>query len=281
MRTILLSLLLASVAATPAVASRPGDEDGQRPRVQRNEADNGPRAESPRQDRSERPSFDRRDRGEQPRFEAREQQPAPRAMTADPGWQRRGADDSALHAGRDPRPAFERGGVQENIDQVQQRFERREQAIRDTRGEGAETRQWGPNDPRRYGGGFRQQVSDVPRPGTQPQLRQDGARTQPVQWNRGWRSDNRYDWQNQRRRHRSWFHVGVYYDPFGWNYQRFQPGWRLWPDYYSSRYWIDDPWMYRLPYAPPGTRWIRYWDDALLVDTWTGQVIDAIPNFFW
>ena len=25
--------------------------------------------------------------------------------------------------------------------------------------------------------------------------------------------------------------------------------------------------MYRLPYAPPGYVWVRYWNDALLVDT--------------
>ena len=30
-----------------------------------------------------------------------------------------------------------------------------------------------------------------------------------------------------------------------------------------------------------GHRWVRYWDDALLVDTWTGQVVDVIHSFFW
>jgi hypothetical protein len=34
-------------------------------------------------------------------------------------------------------------------------------------------------------------------------------------------------------------------------------------------------------YAPRGFRWIRYWDDAVLVDTWTGEVIDVLHNFFW
>lgn len=279
MRIILFSLLLASVAASPAMASRPVDEDGHPGRVERSEGNDKPRPDAPRQERSERPSFAGGEGAEQPRFEPREQ-PAPRMMTGDPGWQRRSADDSALHAGRDPRAGFQRGGAEENIDQVQQRFERRAQVIRETRGEDAGGRQWA--DPaRHYDGGSRLQVSDIPRPGTQPQFRNDGRRTQPVQWDRHWRGDSRYDWQNQRRRHRSWFHVGIYYDPFGWGYQRFQPGWRLWPDYYSNRYWINDPWMYRLPYAPPGTRWIRYWDDALLVDVFTGQVIDAIPNFFW
>ena len=42
----------------------------------------------------------------------------------------------------------------------------------------------------------------------------------------------------------------------------------------------SDP-KYGLPYAPPGYQWVRYYDDALLVDTWSGQVVDVINNFFW
>jgi Ni/Co efflux regulator RcnB len=100
-------------------------------------------------------------------------------------------------------------------------------------------------------------------------------------WRGDWRSDHRYDWRRHRDRNRSIFRIGVYFDPFGWNYRRYNVGWRLWPDYYSSSYWIHDPWMYRLPAAYPGTRWIRYHDDALLVDSWSGEVIDVIYSFFW
>jgi Ni/Co efflux regulator RcnB len=124
-------------------------------------------------------------------------------------------------------------------------------------------------------------VSDTPREGTQPRLRTEHRRTSPVNWTTTWRNDRKYDWKDHRRRHRSLFHLGFYYDPFGWSYRPYQIGWRLWPSYYSSRYWINDPWQYRLPYAPPGTRWIRYYDDAVLIDTWTGQVVDVIYNFFW
>jgi Ni/Co efflux regulator RcnB len=101
------------------------------------------------------------------------------------------------------------------------------------------------------------------------------------EWRHDWRNDRRYDWRRHRDRHRSIFHVGIYYDPFGWNYRRYNVGWRLWPDYYRSNYWIHDPWMYRLPTTYPGTRWIRYHNDALLVDTWSGEVIDVIYGFFW
>ena len=125
-------------------------------------------------------------------------------------------------------------------------------------------------------------VSNTPHEGTQPPLRVDSrSRDRNHHWDTSWRDNHRYDWQDWRRHHRSHFHLGLYYDPFGWSYQPYQIGWRLWPNYYSSRYWINDPFEYRLPYAPPGYRWIRYWDDAILVDTFTGEAVDVIHNFFW
>ena len=124
-------------------------------------------------------------------------------------------------------------------------------------------------------------VSNTPREGTQPALRTDRRRIETTSWSTHWRNDHRYDWRTHRHHHHSLFHLGIYYDPFGWNYRPYQIGWRLWPSYYSSRYWINDPWQYRLPYAPPGTQWVRYYDDAVLVDMWSGQVVDVIYNFFW
>jgi Ni/Co efflux regulator RcnB len=125
-------------------------------------------------------------------------------------------------------------------------------------------------------------VGDIPRQGTQPPMRVDNRwRSNHTQWSTNWRHDHRYDWRDWRRHHGSSFHLGFYYDPFGWGYQPFSIGSRLWPNYYSSSYWLSDPWQYRLPYAPPGTQWIRYYNDALLVDIYTGEVIDAIQGFFW
>ena len=126
-------------------------------------------------------------------------------------------------------------------------------------------------------------VSSTPREGSQPPPRiENHRRTNWASWSTShWRRDHRYNWQDHRRRHRSIFHLGFYSDPFGWGYRPYQIGWRLWPSYYSSRFWLNDPYQYRLPYAPPGYRWIRYYDDAILVDTWNGQVVDVIYNFFW
>jgi Nickel/cobalt transporter regulator len=128
-------------------------------------------------------------------------------------------------------------------------------------------------------------ISPTPRPGTQPPPPTTTARpgnAPSVNWSSSrWRKDRRYDWYKHRNRYWWLFQLGWYSDPFGWGYQPYGIGWRMWPSYYSSQYWLNDPWQYRLPYAPAGTRWIRYWDDAVLVDTWSGQVVDVIYNFFW
>ena len=102
-------------------------------------------------------------------------------------------------------------------------------------------------------------------------------------WNRDWRRDSRYDWQRYRSSNRSFYRLSPYSDPYGsrYGYQRFSIGSLLNSFFYSNRYWIQDPYDYRLPYASSGYRWVRYYDDVLLVDTRTGYVVDVINNFFW
>ncbi|HWW59039.1 MAG TPA: RcnB family protein [Sphingopyxis sp.] len=101
-------------------------------------------------------------------------------------------------------------------------------------------------------------------------------------WNRDWRSDRRYDWRSYRDRNRSHYRMPRYYNPYrGYGYTRFSIGFSLNSLFYSQRYWINDPGYYRLPPAYGGYRWIRYYDDALLVDTYSGEVVDVIHDFFW
>lgn len=100
--------------------------------------------------------------------------------------------------------------------------------------------------------------------------------------NRGWRHDRRYDWYRHRAANRSIFRLGSYYAPYrGYSYSRIGIGIRLGAPFYSNRYWINDPWQYRLPPAYGPYRWVRYYDDALLVDIYSGQVVDVIYDFFW
>lgn len=109
-----------------------------------------------------------------------------------------------------------------------------------------------------------------------------GDRNWRNDWNHGWRNDRRYDWRGWRNNHRNVFRGSRYYAPYrGWNYRRFSIGIFLEPLFYGQNYWIGDPWQYRLPPAPYGTEWVRYYNDVMLVDIYTGEVVDVIYDFFW
>lgn len=102
-------------------------------------------------------------------------------------------------------------------------------------------------------------------------------------WNRDWRRDNRYDWLGWRASNRNAFHLPRYYAPYGWNqgYRRFGIGATLSSVLFAQNYWINDPWSYRLPATDGDFQWVRYYNDALLVDTYTGEVVDVITDIFW
>ena len=102
-------------------------------------------------------------------------------------------------------------------------------------------------------------------------------------WNRGWRNDRRYDWYSYRNYNRDYYRMSRYVNPYGYGYgyQRFGIGFYLDSLFYSSAYWINDPWSYRLPSAYDGYRWVRYYDDVLLIDMRSGYVVDVIHDFFW
>jgi hypothetical protein len=101
-------------------------------------------------------------------------------------------------------------------------------------------------------------------------------------WNRDWRQDNRYNWQSYRNYNRDIFRLGRYSSPYrGYSYSRLSIGFTLNSLFFGSNYWIDDPWSYRLPEAYGPYRWIRYYDDAVLVDIYSGEVLDVIHDFFW
>ena len=101
-------------------------------------------------------------------------------------------------------------------------------------------------------------------------------------WNRGWRNDNRYNWYSYRNHNRNHYRLGRYHSPYNnWSYRRLSVGFFLDDLFYSNRYWIDDPYSYRLPDAYGPYRWVRYYDDALLVNIYTGEVVDVINGLFW
>lgn len=108
------------------------------------------------------------------------------------------------------------------------------------------------------------------------------SRDNDRRWSNNWRQDRRYDWNGFRNANRNHFRMPRYFAPYrGYNYSRLSVGIFLNSGFYGSNYWINDPWSYRLPPAYAGYRWVRYYNDVILVDTFTGEVADVIPNFFW
>jgi len=305
MRKIFFGLLLAGAAAPALAAGGPGfhirqhddppareqsQQESRAERPARNDGEARPQNQRPAD--VQRPQFsggwarpDRNDRNDRPQFSGGGGDPRPdRSVQTEGGRFNGGAFVRPDRGGEvaHPRPVMRDNPYAQSDDGA--RHWRRGQQGGGLQVEQVRSERFDRDQQRRFSGSgirIRQPVvSDVPRPGTQPRWRDDGRRHDRVQWSGSWRNDRRYDWRDRRRHHGSLFHIGIYYDPFGWNYQPYSIGWRMWPNYYRQNYWID-PAMYGLPYPPPGTQWVRYWDDALLVDVYTGEVVDVINNFFW
>ena len=103
-----------------------------------------------------------------------------------------------------------------------------------------------------------------------------------TRWDRDCRRDSRYDWRSYRNRNHHYFRADRYRAPtFGYRYAPLSIGFVLGRPFYTQSYWISDPWRYRLPSPYGPYRWVRYYDDVLLVDTFNGEVIDVIRDFFW
>lgn len=282
MRKFIISILLAGAAASPALAQDHGrwhqDEaqsDNQKPHEDRSEA-REQRQEMREQARSERGGGDAERMQEIQQQQARQQQV--RQFEGRQQWQGQGGGSDRS------RIEDQRAAQQQVLEQ-----QRQQQAERSARG---------------YRGGFAGEVEQVDRSQRNGNWARDrrnwsqdrdgdfrqreveqqralqGSRWANGGWNRDWRNDRRYDWRSYRNRHRSVFRLGIYFDPFGYGYRPFDIGYNLSPLYFGQRYWID-PMLYGLPYPPPGTIWVRYWNDAVLVDRYTGEVVDVIHNFFW
>ncbi|SFF74685.1 regulator RcnB of Ni and Co efflux [Novosphingobium sp. CF614] len=95
------------------------------------------------------------------------------------------------------------------------------------------------------------------------------------------RRELREDWRDYKRTHARVYHRPAYVGPRGYRYRPVVVGHRFAPEYRASRYWINDYGTYRLPRPRANARWIRYGNDAVLIDTRTGAAITIHSGFFW
>ncbi len=74
---------------------------------------------------------------------------------------------------------------------------------------------------------------------------------------------------------------GRYQAPRGFHYRRWHYGERLPIAYYGRDYWLLDFIAFGLFAPPPGYVWVRYGDDALLIDTYTGEIVQVRYDVFY
>lgn len=92
--------------------------------------------------------------------------------------------------------------------------------------------------------------------------------------------DDVQDWRQDRHRGQNrGYRRGHWNAPFG--YSAFNPGHRVQPRYYGQRTYIANPGRYGLNGAYGAQRWVRHYDDALLIDIRTGTVRRVIRGFYW
>lgn len=287
MRNLLIGILLAGAAVTPALAQDNGDH-----RWHHDQQQNG-RGEGHQQRQEAQPQQQQqvRDQGRaerfnggnfnRPQFVPPQQQQVQVQQDRRGGWNRQGFEGRQFE-GRQ----FEgrQNVVPQGGDVQEQAYRYRGPAEVERNRNGGWTRSYPQTNVVVQQQQYQQRTwnRDAYRQGQygQQQYYQNGGTRYAGNWNRDWRNDRRYDWRRYRDHHRSVFHLGLYIDPFGYGYQPFSIGYRLPPVYFGEQYWID-PALYGLPYPPPGTQWVRYWNDALLIDMYTGQVVDSIQGFFW
>ena len=84
------------------------------------------------------------------------------------------------------------------------------------------------------------------------------------------RAHQRYDWRGGH----------PWQNQPGWYYRRWAFGMFLPAGWYVQDYWIEDYDDYDLPVPPYGYEWVRNGPDALLVDTYTGEVVEVVYGLF-
>ena len=95
----------------------------------------------------------------------------------------------------------------------------------------------------------------------------------------------RYDPQHfpaqvRARQHFGWRGASAWQDQPGFYYRRWGYGQYLPVGWFAASFWINDYDDYDLPVPPYGYEWVRSGPDALLVDTYTGEVVEAVYGLF-
>jgi Ni/Co efflux regulator RcnB len=103
--------------------------------------------------------------------------------------------------------------------------------------------------------------------------------TEPHGWNARPATVDRPAYQHNFRAARA-FHIGPYHRPPGWVAHRWAYGQILPRAYWAPEFVIGDYWLFALEVPPVGFEWVRDDDDALLVNTQTGEILQVEYGVF-
>jgi Ni/Co efflux regulator RcnB len=77
------------------------------------------------------------------------------------------------------------------------------------------------------------------------------------------------------------YRFGRYNRPRGYYTHRWIYGQRMPSIFFARNYWITNFAAFGLMLPPPGTVWVRYGNDAVLIDRYTGEVIQVVYDIFY
>lgn len=258
-RMLLLTAALIAALAGPALAQdrRDSDRGSERGQMQRGGG------EFRGGDRGQR-NFGQRDQADRPSFNSQQ------------GFNRGGDANRFSQQNNAPRE-FNRGGF--NRDGDGNRFSRQNNAPRDFN-RGGDNR-FGERNFDRGGNRFDGNRNDLRRDNDRRDFGRFDGRRDNNWYGRNDYRNGRYSqyyrsFNSQRR-----FRADRYYWPSGYSYRRWSYGDFLPSLYWGSRYWLNNYYSYDLTPPMPGTVWVRYGDDALLIDQYTGEVIQVAYGIFW
>ena len=103
--------------------------------------------------------------------------------------------------------------------------------------------------------------------------------TAPQGWDARPKTFDRATYQHNFQAARS-YKVGPYQRPSGWVNRRWGFGDRLPRAYWAPQYLLADYWLFGLEVPPVEYEWVRVGSDALLINTSTGEVLQAEYGVF-
>lgn len=76
------------------------------------------------------------------------------------------------------------------------------------------------------------------------------------------------------------YHIGPYHRPPGWVARRWTYGEHLPRAFWAPAYHLVDYWLFALEVPPVGCEWVRYGNDALLINVSDGEVLQVEYGVF-